>query len=76
MDTSFNQATVHRLADFFAVRNPLLEPDQRNLIAIVSVEVGSVLDLLSLTRDLRFRQQILIETKKLLIAYLKPYFPD
>jgi AcrR family transcriptional regulator len=76
MDTSFNQATVHRLADFFAVRNPLLEPDQRNLIAIVSVEVGSVLDLLSLTRDLSFRQQILIETKKLLIAYLKQYFPD
>jgi AcrR family transcriptional regulator len=76
MDTAFNQAIVERLAGFFAVRNPLLEPDQRNLIAIVSVEVGSVLEILSLTRDLSFRQQILIETKKLLIAYLKQYFPD
>jgi AcrR family transcriptional regulator len=76
MDTAFNQAIVKQLADFFAVRNPLLEADQRNLIAIVSVEVGSVLEILSLTRDLSFRQQVLVETKKLLIAYLKQYFPD
>lgn len=76
MDTAFNQAIVQQLADFFAIRNPLLETDQRNLIAIVSVEVGSVLEILSLTRDLGFRQQVLVETKKLLIAYLKQYFPD
>jgi hypothetical protein len=54
----------------------LLEPDQRNLIAIVSVEVGSVLEMISLTRDLSFQQQVLVEMKKLLIAYLKQYFPD
>ncbi len=76
MDTAFNQAIVKQLADFFAIRNPLLEADQRNLIAIVSVEVGSVLEILSLTRDLSFRQQVLVETKKLLIAYLNQYFPD
>lgn len=76
MDTAFNQAIVQQLADFFAVRNPLLEPDQRNLIATVSVEVGSVLEILSLTRDYSFRQQVLGETKKLLIAYLEQYFPD
>ncbi|NJK51756.1 MAG: TetR/AcrR family transcriptional regulator [Leptolyngbyaceae cyanobacterium SU_3_3] len=76
MDTAFNQAIVQQLAGFFAVRNPSLEPAQRNLIATVSVEVGSVLEILSLTRDLSFRQQVLVETKKLLIAYLKQYFPD
>lgn len=76
MDTAFNQVIVQQLADFFAVRNPSLEPDQCNLIAIVSVEVGSVLEILSLTRDHNFRQRILMETKKLLIAYLKQYFPD
>ncbi|MBW4471895.1 MAG: TetR/AcrR family transcriptional regulator [Stenomitos rutilans HA7619-LM2] len=74
MDTAFNQAIVQQLADFFAVRNPLLEPEQRDLIAIVSVEVGSVLEILSLTRDRHFRQQVLVETKKLLIAYLRQYF--
>lgn len=75
MDTAFNQAIVQQLANFFAVRNPLLEPDQRNLIATVSVEVASVLEILSLTRNPSFRKQVLAETKKLLIAYLKPYFP-
>lgn len=76
MDTAFNQAIVQQLSDFFAVRNPSIEPDQRDLIAVVSVEVGSVLEILSLTRDLGFRQQVLVESKKLLIAYLKQYFPD
>jgi AcrR family transcriptional regulator len=75
MDTAFNEAIVQQLADFFAVRNPLLEPEQRNLIATVSVEVGSTLEILSLTRDQGFRQQVLVETKKLLIAYLKQSFP-
>jgi len=76
METAFSQEIVQQLADFFEVRNPLLEAGQRNLIATVSVEVGSVLDILSLTRDSTFRQQVLAETKKLLIAYLRQYFPD
>lgn len=76
MDTAFNREIVQQLADFLEVRNPLLEPGQRNLIATVSVEVASVLEILSLTRDRSFRQQVLVETKKLLIAYLRQYFPD
>lgn len=76
MDTAFNQEVVQQLSDFFEVRNPLLEPGQRDLIATVSVEVASVLEILSLTRDRGFRQQVLVETKKLLIAYLRQYFPD
>lgn len=76
MDTAFNQEIVQQLTDFLEVRNPLLEPGQRNLIATVSVEVASVLEILSLTRDQGFRQQVLVETKKLLIGYLRQYFPD
>jgi AcrR family transcriptional regulator len=76
MDTAFNQEIVQQLSDFFEVRNPLLETGQRDLIATVSVEVASVLEILSLTRDHSFRQQILVETKKLLIAYLSQYFSD
>jgi AcrR family transcriptional regulator len=76
MDTAFNQEIVQQLADVLKVRNPLLEQGQRNLIATVSVEVASVLEILSLTRDYNFRQQVLVETKKLLITYLRQYFPD
>lgn len=76
MDTAFNQEIVQQVAYFFAVRNPSLDPSQRSLIATVSVEVASVLDILSLTRDRSFRQQVLVETKKLLIAYLRQYFLD
>lgn len=76
MDTTFDQEIIQQLADFFAIRNPLLEPNERDLIATVSVEVASVLEMLSLTRDSTFRHQVLAETKKLLIAYLRQYFPD
>lgn len=76
MDTAFNQQIVQQFADFLKVRNPLLESAQRNLIATISVEVASVLEILSLTRDRSFRQQVLRETKKLLIAYLRQYFPN
>lgn len=56
--------------------NPSLETTQRDLIATVSVEAASVLEILSLTGDRNFRQQVLDETKKMLILYLKQYFPD
>jgi AcrR family transcriptional regulator len=76
MDTAFNQEIAQQLAAFFAVRNPKLEQSQRELLATVSVEVASTLEILSLTRDRQFQNQVLRETKKLLIAYLQEYFPD
>lgn len=45
-------------------------------VATISVEVAFTLDLLALSRDLAFQQRVLAETKKLLIAYLRQYFPD
>jgi hypothetical protein len=41
------------------------------LLATISVEVASALEILSLGRDRTFQQQVLTETKKLLIAYLQ-----
>lgn len=76
MDTAFNQEIAQQLAVFFAARNPTLAPHQRDLLATVSVEVASALEILSLTRDSHFQHQVLTETKKLLISYLQQYFPD
>jgi len=76
MDTAFNQEIAQQLAVFFAARNPSLDQNQRDLLATVSVEVASALEILSLTRDSNFQHQVLTETKKLLISYLRQYFPD
>ncbi len=75
-DTAFNREIAQQLSSFFAVRNPALDQQQRELLATISVEVASALEILSLTRDRTFQQQVLTETKKLLIAYLQAYFPD
>lgn len=76
MDTAFNREIAQQLSVLFAARNPALDQKQRDLLAVVSVEVASALEILSLTGDRSFQQQILKETKQLLIAYLEPYFPD
>ncbi len=76
MDTAFNQEIAQQLAAFLATRNPSLDQSQIDLLAAVSVEVASALEILSLTRDSSFQHQVLTETKKLLIYYLRQYFPD
>ena len=76
MDTAFNQEIARQLAEFFAIRNPALKKNQIELLAAVTVEAASALEILSLTRDRNFQQQVLNETKKMLIIYLKQYFPD
>lgn len=76
MNTAFNQEMAQQLATFFAMRNPALEQSQAELIATISVEVASTLDILALSGDRTFQHQVLGETKKLLIAYLRQYLPD
>ena len=76
MDANLNRQVAHQLEAFFALRNPEQDPQERELIAAVCVEVASVLEILSLTRDQNFQKQVLAETKNLLIGYLQPYFPD
>ena len=76
MNTAFNQEIAQQLAAFFAARNPALEQAQTQLLATISVEVASTLDMLALSGDRNFQHQVLTETKKLLIAYLRQYLPD
>jgi AcrR family transcriptional regulator len=76
MNKAFNQEIVQQLAAFFTKRNPALEPARRELLAIVSVEVASALDILALSGDQTFQHQVLAETKTLLVAYLQQYFSD
>lgn len=75
MNTAFYQEIAQQFTVYFAALNPALDQRHRSLIAIVSVEVACALDLLAVSRDRPFQQQVLSETKKLLIAYLKQYLP-
>jgi AcrR family transcriptional regulator len=65
---------VEQLDTFFALRNPEIDPVQRRLAALVSIEIANALQLWSLTQDDKFRQQIIEETKYVLIRYLEPLF--
>lgn len=59
----------------FAARAPEMEPEQRKLIARVSVEACCVLEFVSSEADDVLREKLKAEAKKLLSAYLKTYFP-
>ncbi len=76
MNAAFYQEVAQQFSGYCAVRNPSLEQSQVDLIATISVEVGWTLDILAVSRDRTFQGQVLSETKKLLIAYLKQYLPD
>ena len=76
MSTAFYQELAQQFSIYFAAGNPALEPSQRELIATISVEVACALDILAVSRDRTFQNQVLTETKKLLIAYLGQYLPD
>ena len=76
MSAAFYQELAQQFTIYFAARNPSLEESQRELIATISVEVACTLDILAVSRDRTFQHQVLGETKKLLIAYLRQYLPD
>jgi AcrR family transcriptional regulator len=67
---------VAQMEAFFALRQPQIEPKQRSLAALVSVEIAGALQLLSLAQEDELRQQIVDETKQVLTRYLQPLFPD
>jgi AcrR family transcriptional regulator len=75
MNAVFYQELAQQFTAYFA-RNSSLEQSHRELIATISVEVACALDILAVSRDRTFQHQVLTETKKLLIAYLRQYFPD
>jgi AcrR family transcriptional regulator len=75
MNAAFYQELAQQFTLYLAAHNPSLEQSHRDLIATISVEVACALDILAVSRDLTFQHQVLMETKKLLIAYLRMYFP-
>jgi AcrR family transcriptional regulator len=75
MTAAFYQEIAQQFTVYFAALTPNLEPSHRELIATISVEVACTLDILAVSRDRTFQHQILGETKKLLIAYLRQYLP-
>ncbi|WP_218081144.1 TetR/AcrR family transcriptional regulator [Anthocerotibacter panamensis] len=61
---------VLQVEAFLALRAPGLESSQREMIAMVVVEVACILEILSLRRDAEFRTNVLAETKWLIKGYL------
>jgi AcrR family transcriptional regulator len=76
MSKAFNQEIAQQIAVFFAVRNPTLTAEQRELLATISVEVASMLEIFSLSGDRTFQHKVLTETKKILVVYLRQYLPE
>jgi AcrR family transcriptional regulator len=76
---SVNEKVDYKLAKhlekFFAARNSTIDPFQCQIAAFVCVEVSNTLQLWSLKENKEFRKKIIIETKQVLIRYLKPLFP-
>jgi AcrR family transcriptional regulator len=67
---------VEQLDNFFALRQPQMSPQQRHLVALVSVEIAGALQLLSLAQEDHLRKQLVAQTKQVLVGYLQPLFPD
>jgi AcrR family transcriptional regulator len=76
IDKRLDYEIALKLNEFFALRQPQLEPARRKLVTLVSVKAASSLQLFSFSEDEAFRQQVVAETKNLLIGYLQPFFPD
>jgi AcrR family transcriptional regulator len=64
---------VDELAAFFARLNPELDPEKCQAIALVVVKVVGDLLWLATSQHPEMRQQLLIETKILMLGYLKNY---
>lgn len=64
------------LDEFFALKQPSMEPEQRRVVALVTVEVAAALQLFYFDKDENLRKKLAEETKNVLIRYLQPLFPD
>jgi AcrR family transcriptional regulator len=76
LDKRLDSEIALHLEKFLAARQSTLSPEQIRLVALISVETAGSLQILSLTQNEAFRQQVMAETKTLLIRYLHPLFPD
>lgn len=76
LQAEVDRQIAEHLAAFYALRVPSLQPEECELIALVTVAMVSKLHVLSLSRDEAFRERVMAETKKLTLAYLQLYLAD
>ena len=62
-----------RVAAALAFYAPDLEGSRRTVVAAVLVEVASMMLLLSVQRDEVFGDEVMVETRRLLSRYMRPY---
>jgi AcrR family transcriptional regulator len=73
MQALVDRQIAEQLAAFYALRAPTLKPEDCELIALVTVAMVSKLHILSLSQDEAFRERVMAEIKRLLLAYLQLY---
>jgi AcrR family transcriptional regulator len=71
-DNALIGESVERFAALLAARAPALDPERRLLLAKVSVEAADALLRLAIISESPLDEQVLAETKALLLAYLSP----
>lgn len=76
MQALVDHQIAEQLAAFYALRDPNLQPEECELMALVTVAMVSKLHVLSLSRDEGFRERVMAETKKLTLSYLQLYLPE
>ena len=76
IDAASDAQLVQDLARSLAKRDAGLEPADYEAIAFVLVKAIGTLLWLSLGQEENFRQRLVMETKRLTLAYLQSYFPS
>ena len=63
-----------KLKTFFKLKNPNLELSRCKISALICIEIANTLQFWSLKESHEYKQQIVEETKQVLISYLKTLF--
>ncbi|AGY56650.1 TetR family transcriptional regulator [Gloeobacter kilaueensis JS1] len=72
-DKSLKQEIVRLLAALLSARNPKLPPEECDLLADVCRRIATTLLLAGVLGDEAYRQQMIAQTKCVLVAYLEPH---
>lgn len=75
LEAAVDAQYIQDLAGFLSRTYPGLSPEDYETIAFVIVKAIGTLLWLSLSQDAAFRQRLVRETKRLMLAYLQSYFP-
>jgi AcrR family transcriptional regulator len=76
MQALVDRQIAKQLAAFYTLRVPRLNPEESELIALVTVSMVSKLHVLSLSGDEAFQERVMTEVKKVTLAYLQLYLAE